>query len=129
NLAHLTGAASRATGKAYAAMFTRHDELAAQFLEMGKQTGDKVWQLPLNDNHFKAIQADVADVMNSGPDAPGASAGAAFLATFVRETTPWVHLDIAGVARSDKTSPIKASPGSTSFGIRLLNGYIKVHFE
>ncbi len=129
NLATLTGAASRATGKDYAAMFTRHDELAAQFLEMGKQTGDKVWQLPLNDNHFKAIEADVADVMNSGPDAPGASAGAAFLATFVRETTPWVHLDIAGVARSDKTNPIKASPGSTSFGIRLLNGYIKAHFE
>lgn len=129
NLATLTGSASRATGKDYAAMFSRHDELAAQFLEMGKQTGDKVWQLPLNDNHFKAIEADVADVMNSGPNAPGASAGAAFLATFVRETTPWVHLDIAGVAWGDKTTPIKASPGSTSFGVRLLNGYIKAHFE
>ncbi|VAW45219.1 Cytosol aminopeptidase PepA [hydrothermal vent metagenome] len=129
NLATLTGSASRATGKDYAAMFSRHDDLAAQFIEMGKKTGDQVWHLPLNDNHFEAIEADIADVMNSGPDAPGASAGAAFLGTFIRETTPWVHLDIAGVAWDDKTTPIKASPGSTSFGIRLLNGYIKAHFE
>ncbi len=129
NLATLTGSASRATGKDYAAMFSRHDDLATQFIAMGKLTGDQVWQLPLNDNHFEAIEADVADVMNSGPDAPGASAGAAFLGTFIRDTTPWVHLDIAGVAWDDNTTPIKASPGSTSFGIRLLNGYIKQHFE
>ncbi|MCF6225741.1 MAG: leucyl aminopeptidase family protein [Xanthomonadales bacterium] len=129
NIATLTGSASRALGKDYAAMFSRHDELAAQFLEMGNKTGDKVWQLPLNDNHFKAIEATYADVMNSGPDAPGASAGAAFLATFVRETTPWIHLDIAGVSRAEKAGPIRASAGSTAFGIRLLNGYIKAHFE
>lgn len=129
NLATLTGSASRATGKDYAAMFSRHDELAAQFIAAGKQSGDEVWQLPLNDNHFKAIEANFADVMNSGPDAPGASAGAAFLGTFVRETTPWVHLDIAGVAWNDTPTPIKASPGATSFGIRLLNNYIKKHYE
>jgi len=52
-----------------------------------------------------------------------------FIGTFVREETPWVHLDIAGVAWNDKATAIKASPGSTSFGIRLLNGYIKQHFE
>ncbi len=129
NLATLTGSASRATGKDYAPMFTRHDELVPKFIAMGQQTGDQVWQLPLNDNHFKAIEHKMADVMNSGPDAPGASAGAAFLGTFVRETTPWVHFDIAGVAYRDDATPSKASPGSTSFGVRLLNGYIKENFE
>ena len=67
--------------------------------------------------------------MNSGPTAPGASAGAAFIGTFVRETTNWAHLDIAGIAYSDKASPTKASPGSRAFGVRLLNGYIKEHYE
>ncbi|WP_395374706.1 leucyl aminopeptidase [Marinicella sp. W31] len=129
DLATLTGSASRALGKDYAALFTRHDELTRKFIDMGKFTGDEVWPLPLNDNHFKAIENKVADVMNSGPDAPGASAGAAFVGTFVRETTPWVHLDIAGVAWGDKTNPTKSSPGSTSFGIRLLNGYIQQYFE
>ncbi len=67
--------------------------------------------------------------MNSGPGAPGASAGAAFLGTFVRETTPWAHFDIAGIAYSDAASPTKASPGSRGFGIRLLNAYVKEHHE
>ena len=129
DLATLTGSASRALGKDYAALFTRHEELTPKFIEMGKKTGDEVWPLPLNKNHFKAIENKVADVMNSGPDAPGASAGAAFVGAFVRETTPWVHFDIAGVAWGDKTNPTKGSPGSTSFGVRLLNGYIKEHFE
>lgn len=129
NLATLTGSASRATGKDYAAMFTRHDDLVDGFLASGKASGDHVWHLPLNDNHFKAIEHDVADVMNSGPKAPGASAGAAFLGTFVRETTPWVHFDIAGVAYRDDATPSKAGPGSTSFGIRLLNAYIIENFE
>jgi len=129
DLATLTGSASRALGKDYAALFSRHEELSPQFIEVGKQTGDEVWPLPLNDNHFKAIENKVADVMNSGPTAPGASAGAAFVGTFVRETTPWVHLDIAGVSWGDKTTPTKASPGSTSFGVRLLNGYIQKYYE
>jgi leucyl aminopeptidase len=129
DLATLTGSAGRALGKDYAALFSRHDDLATKFISMGKLTGDEVWHLPLNDNHFKAIENNVADVMNSGPDAPGASAGAAFIGTFVRDDTPWVHLDIAGVAWNDKATPIKASPGSSSFGIRLINGYIKEHFE
>jgi len=129
NIATLTGSAGRALGKDYAAIFSRHDELADKLIEMGKNTGEELWQLPLNKNHFKAIENDVADVMNSGPNAPGASAGAAFLGTFVRETTHWAHLDIAGVAYNDKATASKSSPGSTSFGIRLLNGYIKNHYE
>ncbi len=129
DLATLTGSVGRALGKDYAGIFTRHDELVADFITAGQQTGDKVWQLPLNDKHFEAIENKVADVMNSGPDAPGASAGAAFIGTFIRETTPWIHLDIAGVAWSDKTTPMKASYGSTSFGVQLMNTYIKTHFE
>ncbi|MCC3861206.1 leucyl aminopeptidase [Pseudemcibacter aquimaris] len=129
NLATLTGSASRALGDDYAALFSRHDELADKLLDMGKETGDELWHLPLNKNHFKAIENNVADIMNSGPSAPGASAGAAFIGAFVREETNWAHLDIAGVAYSDKAMPTKASPGSRSFGIRLLNGYIKKHYE
>ena len=77
DLATLTGSARRALGGDYAALFARsqHDELAAKLKAMGKVTGDEVWQLPLNKNHFKAIENNVADVMNSGPSAPGASAG------------------------------------------------------
>lgn len=129
DLATLTGSARRALGSDYGALFSRHDELADKFLAMGMKSGDELWQLPLNEKHFKAIENNVADVMNSGPSAPGASAGAAFIGTFVRETTNWVHMDIAGVAYSDTASATKASPGSHAFGVRLLNSYIREHFE
>lgn len=129
NLATLTGSARRALGSDYGALFSRHDDLAGTLLALGEKTGDPLWRLPLNENHFKAIENNVADVMNSGPTAPGASAGAAFLGTFVRETTPWAHMDIAGIAYSDKASPTKASPGSVGFGIRLLNAFVKEHHE
>jgi leucyl aminopeptidase len=129
DLATLTGSVGRALGKDYAGLFTRHDELATPFITAGQNSGDNVWQLPLNDNHFTAIENKVADLMNSGPDAPGASAGAAFIGAFIRETTPWVHFDIAGVAWNDKATPEHGSPGATGFGIRLLNEYIKTHFE
>jgi leucyl aminopeptidase len=67
--------------------------------------------------------------MNSGPTAPGASAGAAFIGTFVRETTNWAHLDIAGIAYSDKATPTKSSPGSRAFGVRLLDAFVREHYE
>jgi leucyl aminopeptidase len=129
DMATLTGAARGALGADYGALFSRHDDLAEKLFEMGKITGDDVWRLPLNDKHFKAIQNNVADVMNSGPSAPGASAGAAFVGTFVRDTTNWLHLDYAGIAYSDVPSPTKSSPGSRAFGVRLLNGFIKKYYE
>ncbi len=124
DLATLTGSVGRALGKDFSGMFTRHDDLVADFIDAGKNSGDEVWQLPLNDNHFKAIENDVADVMNSGPDAPGASAGAAFIGAFVREDTQWVHFDIAGVAWGSNAQPHNASPGASGYGVRLLNDYI-----
>ncbi len=129
DLATLTGSASRALGEDYAAMFSRHQELFQGFIEAGEASGEEVWQLPLNKNHFKAIEHDVADVMNSGPSAPGASAGAAFIGYFIKDTTKWVHFDIAGVDNTKKARAFQASAGSRSFGVRLLNEYIKRNFE
>ena len=129
DLATLTGSARRALGGDFAALFTRHDDLVVPFRAAGAASGDEVWHMPLIDAHFKAVENDVADVMNSSNGAPGASAGAAFIGTFVRESTPWVHLDIAGIAYDDKPSPTKASPGSRAYGVRLLNEYIRTHFE
>ncbi len=129
DIATLTSAVERALGKDYGGLFTRHDELVEGFISMGKQTGDKIWHLPLNDDHFKAIESKVADVSNLALEGAGASTAAAFLGTFVRDSTHWVHLDIAGVAYNNKPTPVKSSPGSTSFAIRLLEGYIKAHFE
>ncbi|MEM9254770.1 MAG: leucyl aminopeptidase [Pseudomonadota bacterium] len=129
DIATLTGAAVRALGSDYAALLTRHDELVPDFIAAGKASGEELWQLPLNDSHFDAVASKVADVTNFPKGGPGASTGAAFIGEFVREDTHWVHLDIAGVSSSDKATPLKRSPGATSFAIRLLNLYLQEHFE
>lgn len=130
DVATLTGSASRALGKDYAALFSRHDSLVEKIEKTGKVSGEGVWHLPLNDGHFEAIENDVADVMNSSTtDTPGASAGAAFVGTFVRPETLWAHLDIAGVSRSENAVPLNSSTGSTAFGIRLLNEFVKQYYE
>ncbi len=47
-------------------------------------------------------------------------------AVFLREFTnyPWAHLDIAGVALSDKPTDY-TSVGGTGFGVRLLVEYLR----
>ena len=48
----------------------------------------------------------------------GACTAAAFLKQFVGDV-PWVHLDIAGVAWSDKDGGYRRR-GATGYGVRLL---------
>src|SRR5690606_36467223 len=47
NLATLTGAVIVALGNEHAGLFSNNDELADRLLASGKDTGEKVWRLPL----------------------------------------------------------------------------------
>ena len=125
DLATLTGAAARALGTDYAALLTRDPTLVPAFEQAARDSGEGVWHMPLDEAHFNAIQSPVADLLNAGAKGPGMSTGAALIGEFVRESTPWVHFDIAGVAYSDETSPLKGSPGSNGFGVRLLYSYMR----
>jgi leucyl aminopeptidase len=81
-------------------------------------TGEKLWQLPLDDDYARAIKSDIADLKNVGNRAAGAITAAKFLQEFV-EDTPWVHLDIAGVEIDRDGQPF-ACKGATGFGVRTL---------
>jgi leucyl aminopeptidase len=74
--------------------------------------------MPLWEEHRKAVRSDVADIKNTTGRDGSSSTAAAFLANFVG-TTPWVHLDIAGTAWSNKPSPY-LKKGATGVGVRLL---------
>ena len=90
----------------------------------GEASGEHVWPLPLHPNHFKQIESDIADIKNSGAGNPGASIGAAFIGTFVDESLPWVHLDIAGVdwLNSDEAVVPKGAQG---WGVRFMDELIR----
>ncbi len=118
-IATLTGAAGRALGDEYAALFAREDSTADLVLKAGEVTGEEVWRLPLHKNYDEAMKSDIADVKNSDKGDPGASTAAAFVGHFVDPKTPWAHLDIAGVDWRKEATPTQPL-GASGFGVRLM---------
>jgi leucyl aminopeptidase len=126
DLATLTGACVVALGGAIAGVFGSDDELIGRVRAASDLAGEATWELPLPDDYRSHIDSEVADMKNVGKGGQaGAIAAALLLARFV-EGVPWVHLDIAGPARSDEDSGV-LTKGATGFGVRtlleLLSGY------
>ena len=76
----------------------------------------------------KLLKSRIADIANVGGRAAGACTAAKFLQHFIREGTPWIHIDIAGVAFSKSSSKL-SSPGATGWGVASLNRFIADNFE
>jgi len=123
NLATLTGAILVALGKEYAGLFSNDDKLSENLSAMGEAVGEKVWRLPLGPKYDDMIKSDVADMKNIGGRYGGSITAAQFLQRFIKEGTPWAHLDIAGTGMDAPKSDINRSWGS-GFGVRLLNRLI-----
>ncbi len=117
DVATLTGACIVALGRQVAAVMGNHDGLARSVLEIGEKVGERYWRLPLWDFYFESIKSDVADMKNVGERAAGTIVAAMFLKQFVPDEIPWVHLDIAGTAWTDKDNGA-APKGATGFGVR-----------
>ncbi len=125
DIATLTGAATLGLGRQYAAMYTRDNALAAQLSKAGDSTGDRVWHMPLVDDYKEALRSDIADLNHTadkGKFSAGSVTAALFLENFT-STRRWVHLDIAGTARSEVDAG-ENSKGGTGFGVRLLTEWI-----
>ena len=121
DIATLTGSATLGLGKQYAAMYSRNLALSVQLHEIGARSGDRVWSMPLQDDYAPALVSQVAD-FNHDASAQSFGAGsvtaALFLEKFVGKRN-WVHLDIAGPARSEVDAG-EVIKGGTGFGTRLL---------
>ncbi len=128
NLATLTGAVMVALGKEHAGLFSNNNELSNQLIAAGDATGEKLWRLPLGPKYDKMINSKVADMKNTGGKWGGSISAAQFLQRFIKEGTPWAHLDIAGTAMSSVDSEINRSWGS-GFGVRLLDRLIADQYE
>ena len=119
DLATLTGACMVALGRYATGLFTNDEKLAGRVKAAAEATGERVWPLPLYDEHKEEVKSYVADVKNTGEGRyGGASTAAAFLSNFVGDY-PWVHLDIAPTGWTDKAKDY-ATKGATGVGVRLL---------
>ena len=127
DFATLTGACIVALGTNVAAIISNNENLKQKITESSKRTTEEVWELPLNEDYMAMIKSDVADMKNIGI---GRAAGTITAAAFLRnaiEDTPWVHIDIAGVAWTQiatKSKPYNPK-GATGFGVRLMLDYLQ----
>ncbi len=129
NLATLTGAIVIALGHEQAGLFSNNDDLAEKLTKSAKAVDELLWRMPLSEAYDRDIDSDIADIKNLGAPGGAASSTAAaqFLQRFVNNV-PWAHLDIAGVAWTKKDRPL-ASRGASGFGVRLLEKWIRTHYE
>jgi leucyl aminopeptidase len=128
DLATLTGAILVSLGHEFAGLFTPDDELAGKLLDAAKESGDKLWRMPLAEPFDRLIDSPIADVKNVGPREGGSITAAQFIKRFVEDGVKWAHLDIAGMAWSDKPSSTY-DKGATGFGVRLLDEYVATNLE
>ena len=111
--ATLTGAIGVALGMVNGGAFSNDDTTFEKFSEALKTSGEKFWRMPLGEEYADLIKSDIADIKNTGGRYGGACTAAEFLYKFA-EDTPWIHLDIAGMAWIDEKRPIspRAQAGS-----------------
>ncbi len=129
DLATLTGAILVALGAEHAGLFSNDDKLSERLAEAGKEVGEPVWRLPLGKAYDKLLRSKIADMKNIGGPSAGSITAAQFLQRFVTDKTPWVHLDIAGVAWQDnERKPLIPSWG-TGWGVRILDRLVAENYE
>ncbi len=111
--ATLTGACVVALGMINVGLFSNDDDFYEKFNASLKASGEKMWRLPVDDEYRDMIKSGIADIVNSGGRWGGAVTAAMFLKEFVGDT-PWIHLDIAGVAWIEDSKPwIAKGPSGT----------------
>ncbi len=128
DLATLTGAIMVALGQVYAGMFCNDDTLSDRLTQAGKDTGELLWRMPMGAAYDKMIDSPAADMKNIGGRFGGSITAAQFIQRFIQKGVPWAHLDIAGMAWSDKDTPTTPK-GATAFGVRLLDRMVADHYE
>lgn len=121
DMATLTGACVAALGKNYTGAFTNSPAFLKELEKHSQKTGEKLWELPIDEDFHKQVRESSAADMNNcvmGTGA-GSSLAAAFLEEFVEEGIEWIHLDIAGSSDFSDSKPYMAK-GATGVLVRTL---------
>ena len=121
--ATLTGACVVALGMINAGAFSNDDPTFEKFQAGLATTGEKFWRMPLSDEYYDMIRSDIGDIKNTGGRWGGAVTAAEFLHAFA-EDTPWIHLDIAGLAWIEENKPFIAK-GPSGVGVRSILEWVR----
>ncbi|NNU80804.1 leucyl aminopeptidase [Halovulum dunhuangense] len=128
NLATLTGAIIIGLGHHRAGVFSNDDAICNAFLKAAEAEAEGAWRMPLGPEYDRQLKSRIADIANVGGRPAGSITAAQFLQRFVKKETPWIHLDIAGVALVKEETDF-APAGATGWGVRALDRLIRDGYE
>jgi leucyl aminopeptidase len=114
DLATLTGLCAVTFGDKAIGLLGNNQKLIERIIKAGEATGERCWQLPLWEDYAEQIKGHHSDLLNVGGPSGGTITAAMFLKQFVPDGVPWAHLDIAGVAWTEKEK------SATGAGVRLV---------
>ena len=87
-------------------------------------SGERFWRLPLDEEYKEQIKSSIADIMNTGGSRWGGAITAAMFLKEFAEDTPWIHLDIAGMAWSEEQKPWMAK-GPSGIAVRSITEWVR----
>jgi len=123
DLATLTGACVVALGPHIAGVMGNDDPLTARWLQAAKEAGEEMWHLPLPPRLVEQLKSEIADLKNTAERWGGALTAGLFLKEFL-DATPWVHVDLAGPASTDKELG-HVGKGGTGFGVATILQFVR----
>jgi leucyl aminopeptidase len=122
DIATLTGGTRYILGQAGVPILGNNPKLLDRIQAAAEATTERVWPLPIWNDHREQMKSQIADLVNSGGRYAGTIAASAFLENFIGDW-PWAHIDIAMVDLESKGKPYTPK-GATGFGVRLLTAVL-----
>jgi leucyl aminopeptidase len=115
--ATLTGAVINAITTTYSGVFTNRSDWHPRLKRTGRVCGERVWPFPIGKEFLSDLKSDTADIQQCSAKAVADHILAgSFLAEFVENNTPWVHVDLA--ASNHKGGLAHIPTEVTGFGVR-----------
>jgi len=117
DFATLTGVCEYALTERMSGLFTNSPALLPQLTAAGVQSGERVWNFPMDADFDTDLESTVADIAQCSLESKGDHIhGARLLSRFVPEGMPWAHLDLSAAVRKGGLAHV---PGDiTGFGVR-----------
>jgi leucyl aminopeptidase len=119
DFATLTGACVGALTDRYSGAFTNRQDWRSAIERAGRDSGERVWCMPMDEDFDEDIDSKVADVIQCPVEGKGDHIYAArFLRRFVGQDIPWLHVDLSAATRHGGLAHVPTD--ITGFGVRFV---------
>ena len=128
DFATLTGTCVAAMTERYSGAFSNREALNSTIIQAGRDSGERVWPFPLDNDFAEDIKSEIADVLQCAPAGGGDHIQAAkFLEMFVPATSNWIHVDLSAASRKGGLAHIPSYV--TGFGVRFAISLALDHYD